>query len=104
MICPNCRQRTLSFRKFLLTLNPYRIVCSHCHTNLKARPIAYVWTGLHGVLGLALVAIWIKLDALVALDGPAARLGFVFAAVCLVFVTAYLIPFFMFRRVYEKAE
>ncbi|MCH7920861.1 MAG: hypothetical protein IIC50_23160 [Planctomycetes bacterium] len=101
MICPDCHQRILSFGKFLLTLNPFKIACSHCHTNLKARPIVYVWIGLHGVLGLVLAPIWIKLDAF---DGPAAKLGFVFAAVCLVFVTAYLIPFFMIRRAYEKAE
>src|SRR5258708_281428 len=45
--CPKCGNRPLTFSKFMRTLNPFRIQCSHCNAHLEAGFMAYLWTLCH---------------------------------------------------------
>ena len=55
MKCPACRNRPLTFSKWMRTLNHLRIRCGSCNARLNAGPIAYAWTVCHVPIAVGLV-------------------------------------------------
>jgi uncharacterized membrane protein YdbT with pleckstrin-like domain len=104
VICPVCGNKPLSFPRFMFTLNPWRIQCMSCDAELHAGPIAYVWTALHVVLGLALVSAYKRMvvDGIIA--SSSGVLMFIAAVFALIFLTAYVIPWMFLKNMYRVAE
>lgn len=103
MRCPSCGTRPLRFTRFLTTLNPFRIVCVTCGARLRAMPVAYLWTLLHVPLGWGIVQTAGLLEDAGRLESPLSFAGYLFAAAGLLFVTAYVIPWFWPGRSYRVA-
>lgn len=101
VICPNCGNKPLSFARFLVTLNPWRIQCVSCGTDLKAGPTGYTWVILHLILGFGLVNLYQKLTLDGVIASPAGVLIFVIATLAIVFLTAYVIPWMFLTDLYR---
>lgn len=101
MLCPNCSKRPFGFLKWLGTLTPFWIECSHCHTKLRAGGIAHLWTLLHLFIGGGLIWLWVVAGRNGYLDSSWGMGLFMISAVALIFCTAYVIPYFAFDHAYR---
>ena len=104
MMCPKCNRRVFPFHRWLRNLDPYRLVCAQCSAKLKARKILYVWTLLHIPFGLALAAIAFAVHRNTAIQWPADWQWYIAGAIVILFGTAYVIPWMIFRDSYELYE
>ena len=104
MICPKCGNKPLSFATFLVTLNPFRIHCVNCGVELRAGPIAYVWTALHVLLGVGLVQVYRSLMVSGVIASVTGAVMFIIGVFGLLFVTAYVIPWVFLRNTYRAEE
>ena len=101
MLCPKCSKRPFGFLRWLGTLNPFRIECSHCLAKLRAGGFAYLWTLLHLFIGGGLIWLWGASGRSGYLDSSWAMGLFLLAAVIFIFCTAYVVPYFAFDRMYR---
>ena len=101
MTCPSCGNKPISFSRFLVTLNPWRIQCISCGTDLRAGPTAYTWVILHLILGIGLVSLYQKLTVDGVIASSAGLFVFLAATVALVFLTAYVIPWMFLSDIYR---
>ena len=62
MNCPKCGNRPLTFSRWLRTLNPFRIQCSHCNAQLRAGFMVYLWTLCHIPIGVGIVWVGMGFD------------------------------------------
>ena len=92
MSCPNCGDRPLSFPRWLSTPNPFRIQCGHCGARLRAGALAHLWILCQIPIAYGLVELFVKLSH------PA---YFIVVAIGVVFCSAYVIPYYGFRRLYR---
>lgn len=101
MLCPACGERPCSFGKWIRTLDPFNVECRSCHAALRAAPLAYIWTLVHVPIGIGITAM---------LRSPAARgsLGILVVlsvmALAILFVTAYVIPYYYIDRCYRLSD
>ncbi len=101
MRCPTCAERPFSFGQWLRTLDPFNVECTRCRASLRAAPLAYAWTLLHVPIGIGIVAM---------IRSPAARaslamlVAFSIVALAILFVTAYVIPYYFLDRSYRLSE
>jgi uncharacterized protein (DUF983 family) len=102
--CPKCGNKPLSFATFLVTINPWKIRCVNCGESLRVGPLGYLWVALHVLLGLGLVKLYLGFAVQGVIATPAGVLMFVAASLALVFMTAYVIPWMFFDRLYHVAE
>lgn len=101
MRCPKCGERPLTLTRFLSTINPLRIQCGNCGAQLRAGWFAYLWTVLHLPLVIGLVELDRMLLRHGLLSGQLTQGGYVIAALALLFVTSFVIPWYGFNRVYH---
>lgn len=104
MICPKCGNKPLSFASFLVTLNPFRINCVNCGAALRAGRIAYLWAGLHVLIGVGLVWLYRSLVVSGVIISAVGAVMFVIGIFGLLFVTAYVIPWMFLPGTYRSAE
>jgi uncharacterized protein (DUF983 family) len=102
--CPSCGNKPISFARFLVTLNPWRIQCASCGTDLRAGPTAYTWVILHLILGFGLVSLYQRLTLNGVINSSTGVLLFVAATLAIVFLTAYVIPWMFLSDVYRVDE
>lgn len=101
MRCPTCGERPFSFGQWLRTLDPFNVECTRCHASLRAAPLAYAWTLLHVPIGIGITAM---------LRLPAAKASFAMlvvlsvVALAILFVTAYVMPYYYLDRCYRLSE
>lgn len=103
MTCPRCGGRPMSFRQFLSRLSAFRITCATCGSHLRAGPVVYIWTLLHIPLALGIVQLRRVLTAAGYIRSPLALLGYLVLALGVLFVTAWVIPWFLLGGVYRDA-
>ena len=104
MLCPKCGNKPLSFASLLITLNPFRVTCVNCGAPLKAGPIAYLWVGIHIVIGIGLADLFHRLvvdGIIVSITGAVMYLIGIFG---LLFITAYVIPWMFMPGVYRARD
>ncbi len=101
MRCPSSVRRHVRFRRWLRTLNPFRLVCAHCGVHLSAGLKPYAWTAFHPIIGggLSWLAWWVHTQGILDLreDWP----WFAGAFVVVVFTTAWVIPWVFFDDAYK---
>jgi len=101
MNCPKCGNRPLVFTKWLRTLNPFKIECNHCSTQLEGGFVAHLWTLCHFPIGAGLFWIGGRFDQAGLFGSSLGYVGFVVGAAAVVFCTAYVIPYFLLSRCYR---
>src|SRR3954468_817946 len=104
MLCPKCGNKPLSFASLLVTLNPFRVTCVNCGAPLKAAPIAYLWTGVHILIGVGLVELYRRLVVEGVIVSIAGAIMYVIAIFGLLFVTAYVIPWMFISGAYRARD
>jgi uncharacterized protein (DUF983 family) len=104
VICPHCGNKPISFARFMVTVNPWRLHCVNCGADLRAGPTAYTWTVLHLLLALALVSVYKRLTVDGVIASTTGLFVFLAATVALVFLTAYVIPWMFLTDLYRVNE
>ena len=101
MRCPSCGRRPVRFGRWLRTLNPFRLVCTHCGVHLSAGLAAYAWTAFHAIIGGGLLWLsgWILNQGI--LSWPEDVLWFAGGWGVVVFTTAWVIPWLFFDDMYK---
>lgn len=104
MSCPKCGNRPVPFARWMRTRDPFHLTCVHCHSELTVGAAGWIWTLLHVPLAAGLVSLHNTLRTNGLLEGWWAFTGYSTLALALVFVTAWVVPWFGFRSAYKLRD
>jgi hypothetical protein len=80
-----------------------RLTCDHCGARLQARYPAYLWTAAHFPAWLGIAWLWRELRDRGVLRTSWGTSLFVAGTLAFIFLTAWVIPWRWFKRVYRTA-